>query len=541
MDIKELKKTIEYDNIIRSLLEKLLTTLDIRSVLDAVITAIQESFPFGSIAYVIWSGEGSEFSNLIYIHSQGPIGKRYLSSVQSDMQQFIKSLPDGVKNKSSLEKQLSKKMYYEFIAGKTDEKMKRQPLQFFVAPFRSGSSILGLFHISSGSQKFTRELINTVQKIIDTASISFEKIRLLAQAEKSRMEDLLRSMTNGVVMFDNVKKVVVVNPAARKIAGLGNKNFTLTEFIHQLYGDNAENDSIKGNRIDIMAGIDEMFNAGKIIHIDEFTFNKKYFEIFITPIRNPEEKITGGSIILHDITHIMEIDKVKSEFISLASHQLRTPISVINWYTEMLLSGDAGEINKEQKEYLEQVRQGNKQMAKLANDFLNISRIGAGKLKIEPKATCLAEMIEDIIKDECEPLIKEKGCRVLFNKPKAKLLKILVDPKLTRQVIYNLLTNAVCYSANKDKSEVVVELEEKGWDYIISIKDNGIGIAKKDQPKIFEKFFRAENAQLIEADGNGLSLYINKIIIEAHGGKIWFESTENKGTTFYASLPKQYQ
>ena len=538
MNIKELQEKIEYDKIIRSLLEKLLATLDIRSVLDAVLIAIQEAFPFENIAYVIWSGEGSEFSNLIYIYSRGAKEKSYIASIQSDMQQFVKSLPDTVENKNSLEEQLSKKMYYEFIAGKTDEKIKGRPSQFFIVPFRSGSSILGLFHISSVSQKkLTEELINTIQKVVDTASISLENIRLLIQEEKSKVEDLLRSMTNGVVMFNSAKTIIVANPVAGKIAGLKNKNFTLTEFIDQFNKNDSKTDSAEGSCINLMEKIDEMLNTGKIIFIEEFLFNKNYFEIFITPIRNPEEKITGGSIILHDITYIIEIDKVKSEFISLASHQLRTPISVINWYTEMLLSGDAGALNKEQKDYLEQIQEGNEQMSKLVSDLLNVSRLGTGSIKIKKKATCLADMIKKIIYEN-ESLAKKKRCRLLFNEPEIKLQKISVDPKLINQVIHNLLINAISYSAKKEKSEIDVEVEENSTDYIISIKDNGIGIPKKDQSRIFQKFFRADNAKLIEADGNGLNLYISKVIIEAHDGKIWFKSAENKGTTFYVSLPK---
>lgn len=242
----------------------------------------------------------------------------------------------------------------------------------------------------------------------------------------------------------------------------------------------------------------------------------------------------------HDLK---ELDHYKSEFISIVSHQLRTPITGINWYVEMLLSGDVGEITSHQRDYLDEVYESGQRMVRLINELLNVSRLESGRLKIEPKQVQIEDFIQKII-DEVKPLTMAKKCACPLTTPKTKLPLIMIDPDLLRQVIQNLITNAIKYST-PEKCDITVAIERKNnidqeitSDYIIiSVTDKGIGIPKDIQPRIFNKFFRANNAIKLAADGSGLGLYIAKMIIEASGGKIWFISKEGEGTTFYVAIP----
>ncbi len=246
-----------------------------------------------------------------------------------------------------------------------------------------------------------------------------------------------------------------------------------------------------------------------------------------------------------DITREQEIDKAKSEFVSLASHQLRTPLSTVGWYAEMLLDGDAGKLNPEQLEYVREIQKGNTRMVELVNALLNVSRLELGTFVIEPEAVSLLELTEEVLKEQ-QPQIsaKHQNLQKEFSKTD---IKLSVDRRLCRMVMQNFLSNAVKYTPEQGSVSVGLKyLNEmpknfqifgKSNDVLFYVKDTGIGIPKQQQDKIFEKLYRADNAKVLDSDGTGLGLYIAKTIVEESGGKIWFESKEGFGSTFYALLP----
>ena len=266
------------------------------------------------------------------------------------------------------------------------------------------------------------------------------------------------------------------------------------------------------------------------------------------PIKDAKGNLVGCVVVFRDVTHERDVDRAKTEFVSLASHQLRTPLTSINWYIEMLQAGDAGVLNDKQKEFLTEVYQGSHRMVQLVNDLLNGSRLETGRLKIEPVPTDLADFLKGILK-EMEPQTREKHCHLALELPEKEIAKLAVDTVLLRQVIINFLTNAIRYSSGDKAGVVTVSLIVSPEKYTIQVKDNGIGIPKDVQPRIFEKFFRADNARAIIADGNGLGLYLAKQIMESSGGTIGFSSSparnashsdaggEGSGSTFYATIP----
>jgi len=234
-----------------------------------------------------------------------------------------------------------------------------------------------------------------------------------------------------------------------------------------------------------------------------------------------------------NITEQEQIDQAKTEFVSLASHQLRTPLTAISWYTEMVLSEDAGKLTPEQKKYLQEVYKGNKRMIDLVNSLLNVSRLELGTFMVEPEMADLREIADDMIK-ELEHRMKKKN--ISFSKKyDNNLPKIKVDVKLITVVFQNLLSNAVKYTPEKGKISLSIEKEEPN--VLINVTDTGYGIPKEQQNKIFSKLFRADNVTQKDTEGTGLGLYIVKSIVDNAGGKIWFESEEDKGTTFFVQLP----
>jgi signal transduction histidine kinase len=238
-------------------------------------------------------------------------------------------------------------------------------------------------------------------------------------------------------------------------------------------------------------------------------------------------------VVFRDVTKEREVDKAKTEFVSLASHQLRTPLSAVNWYAEMLLAGDVGKLNDEQKKYIDEIYKGNQRMVDLVNALLDVSRIELGTFAISPEPTQLTDISKSIIK-ELKPEIKKKN-QVVSEDYEKNLPKINVDQKLIRIVIQNLLSNAVKYTP--EKGRIGIEMKTSGANIEIKVADTGYGIPKPQQKDIFTKLFRADNVRQKDTEGTGLGLYIVKNIVEQSGGKISFDSTEDKGTTFYVTIP----
>jgi two-component system sensor histidine kinase VicK len=240
-----------------------------------------------------------------------------------------------------------------------------------------------------------------------------------------------------------------------------------------------------------------------------------------------------GLASIFDITEQKQLDKSKTEFVSLASHQLRTPVSTVKWYMEALLSGDLGELSEKQRDYMERIYEVNKNMIDLVDALLNISRIEVGSLKVDLKPVNVVELTESVLV-ELSSQIEEKNLNIV-KQYGDNLKDIKSDPKLLRIVIQNLLSNAVKYTL--PGGSVTIRFKDSFFEKSIVISDSGVGIPQSEQEKIFTKMFRASNVRSLEgSQGTGLGLYLVKSMIKAIGGSIEFASEENKGSTFVIKI-----
>ena len=237
--------------------------------------------------------------------------------------------------------------------------------------------------------------------------------------------------------------------------------------------------------------------------------------------------------IERDITEQKKLEDARTNFISIASHQLRTPLTSIKWIAELLLAGDIGALREKQKEYVGDLYASSKRMIDLVNGLLNIARIESAEIKIKSETVDLANIYATLLK-EFEPLILQKH-HSFFLEIKEGFPRFKTDPNIFREVLKNLLSNAIKYTLEGGviKTGALVN----GDEVIISVKDNGLGIPKAQQSRIFQKFFRADNVVRMNTDGTGLGMYIVKSLVELLEGKIRFESEENIGTTFSVALP----
>ena len=234
-----------------------------------------------------------------------------------------------------------------------------------------------------------------------------------------------------------------------------------------------------------------------------------------------------------DITKRKNIDRAKTEFVSLASHQLRTPLTVIRWHSEMLLKGQRYQLADAVRKYVLEIYNANRRMIQMINALLNVSRIDLGVFTINPRPTDLTALMESVIK-EMAPQIISKQLHIAKHFGRG-LPEVAVDTELFRMVFQNLISNAVKYTSAG--GAISVSIAHEGEHITFSVSDDGIGIPKAQQPRVFSKLFRADNARETEPDGTGLGLYVVRAVMEASGGTIRFESDERKGTTFYGIIP----
>ncbi|MDO8481603.1 MAG: PAS domain-containing sensor histidine kinase [bacterium] len=262
----------------------------------------------------------------------------------------------------------------------------------------------------------------------------------------------------------------------------------------------------------------------------------RYLRVHGMTILKVDKKPRRIQGVAHDITQETEVDRAKSEFVSLASHQLKTPLTSVKWFAEALLNGSVGELSAEQRKYVINMESANQNMIHIVNDLLNVSRIELGVLSMRYEDIDICELAQSVIEEQRQTA-NDKDVTLKLMCPSTSP-HMNADRTLVRMVLQNLISNAVKYSMKNGRVEC--ELTTSGVKretILIRVSDTGIGIPKEEQPHIFEKLHRASNAKVHSPDGTGLGLYLVKTILERIAGGITFESAEGKGTTFFASIP----
>ncbi len=372
-------------------------------------------------------------------------------------------------------------------------------------------------------------------------SRSLDELRIA----KSKDEALLNSIGDAVFAIDAKGCIALFNPAAARISG-----FSIDDAIGQPY-EKILSFELEKTGEPSTKFIEQAF-AGKVTSMDNHTLLVRKDGVKIpvadsaAPLVNTSGQIQGVIVVFRDISKEHELDRAKDEFVSLASHQLRTPLSAINWYGEMLLHGDVGKLKKEQAKFAQEMFDGTQRMIELVNSLLDVSRLEVGKMANDPESQSANELVESLEK-ELAPSIKARQLTIVDRLHHVR--PVIADRKLLRMIVQNLLSNAVKYTP--DNGTVTVTLRaataadiheaalhgHAGNYWYFSVQDTGYGIPKDEQVKIFSKLYRAANVRRLDVEGTGLGLYIVKDVVEKMGGKVWFTSEEGKGSTFYVVLP----
>lgn len=380
-------------------------------------------------------------------------------------------------------------------------------------PLRVRGSVIGVLGVDNrkAGKVLNKEDMKVVLAMADYAAIAIENARLYtsSEAQRSKLETILGQTENGVIVVDPDNRLQLINRVARETF-------------------NIEGDLVGRSVVEAFDDptiLDLLRSSGDAPRREEIELEDgRVFNAQRTPIAG-----VGQAVVMHDITHLKRLDRIKSEFVTTVSHDLRSPLTAILGYLELIER--SGPVNDQQKEFLDRVHMSVEQIANLVTDLLDLGRIEAG-LDIAREKTPI-EVLARYAVEGLRGTAEKEGIQLEVDLPEGLPL-VNGDPIRLRQMIGNLLDNAIKYTPRD--GTVCIEAMSEQEQVILRVSDTGPGIPPADQPYLFDKFFRASNVPE-GTPGTGLGLSIVKSIVESHGGRIWLESTMSKGSTFTVVLP----
>ena len=338
--------------------------------------------------------------------------------------------------------------------------------------------------------------------------------------ERNLSSAILGSMVEGVAVVNGSERLLFANPGFAEILGLDvppTSGSALVEVVRQTELVEAVRRVLGGEprvQSEIVTG----------------TLRQHYFAITVAAVRAADT--TGAVVVLHDITELRRLERVRRDFVANVSHEFRTPLTAIQGFAETLLAG-AIDDPKNRTHFLEIILEHSRRLARLTEDLLVLSKMDAERLELEIQRLRVSQLIESCL-ETAQRRAAEKDLRISVNMPQ-RLPDIAGDRRRLAEVLQNLLDNAIQYTL--PGGQIQVSAEEGESEVILTVSDTGIGIPKADQPRIFERFYRVDVARSREAGGTGLGLAIAKHLVEVHGGRLWVDSEVGQGSQFHFSVP----
>lgn len=500
----------------KALSQELTRTLDLGEAIDVVNKFLWEMLDYSVSTYIVYNMSEGRFESRSYLKES--VSPEYLSVGREQIVKFIiDHAQQAIVGSVSAARNVSPLLF-----GVTqDSKRTANPTSSFTLPITIGNTILGAIHISSiKPDHFSEEDRALVEMLISMASVSIARIQTVIQSIHSRTEALVQSLSNAVIMFDQNKQVSLANPAATRFTGLPKEGYSLTE-LFKLFP-----------TIPFEQMVTDTQRSGKTFLIEEASVPPFVYEVVVLPVKDYSSRVVGGSIILHDITHQKELERLKDEFVSIASHELRTPMTAIKGFVSMIFEGDFGPLSEPMKKPLGIIADSTNRLINLVNDMLSVSRIEAGRVKFNLSEFPLVEETDKIL-FSLHPIAKQKNITLTMNSMDPSLIQS--DKEKCIQIIHNLLGNSLKFT---DRGSITVTTEKNTEAITVYIHDTGIGISHADQKRLFEKFSQISTIQAGRPTGTGLGLYISRAMAKKMGGDLWIEnSVPGNGSTFAFSMP----
>ena len=415
--------------------------------------------------------------------------------------------------------------------------LKNQSLPSFIAlngPYLLALVIVTVFSIFLG-YRYRKSMVDKSKLEHYTKTVS---------ADKSKDEAIFSNIGDGIYAVNTKREMILFNPQAEKITGWKSQD-TLGLSCRKIMNlKNEQSVSICEKDCPALA----VWNTGKNITRDDICFFGKgkgdtKLEGTYTPIKDIDGSVTGAICVFRDITKKKEVERMRSEFVSTASHELRTPITAMSGYIELALNKNVCEVDKKGEEYLKKAFNTANAMSNLIKNLLVVTKIEDKKFEYTITNFSLKDLTEEVI-EVFEIKAKEKGVELKHNsnpsltikgKVVSRSLDVRADKEQIREVLNNLVENAVKFTS---KGSISISIDYDDDFAKVCVSDTGVGISENGQKHLFEKFYQVDNSATREVSGTGLGLYITRSIVESFGGSIWVESEEGKGSKFFFTVPR---
>ncbi|MEK7061805.1 MAG: ATP-binding protein [Patescibacteria group bacterium] len=519
-------------------------SLNVQNIIDVITGSLKQLIDYSVTSYM-------------FIEPEKIIFKVYLE--KSVSREFINDIKDRMINSLSalLNKDFSKIHIEEILSGALLVEDIKEPVRsFFNIPLVIGGKVASILTIAdTKAGLYKEEEMTILYKITRQASNAVTSLQEVVNTEQRKLNAMVESINEGVVMTDKDYKIMVVNPAAKNAVGISSKeDISIFDFIEKL-----------GEKFDIRGKLEESVKLDKSLSVDNVLINNRFFQIIVSPVRSTfgttKNEILGAVIIFHDITPMKEIERIREDFTSMMVHELRSPLSNIKNIAELLLKKKT---SKSYSKYLEFMFQNSSRMLELVNDLLDVAKLETEKFEIYKQPSNIVKIIKERA-DFFKTSAKFSNVKIETCLDKNIPENIDFDPIYISQVLNNLISNAIKFAPKKGTITVQALLHKKEQDIskeaksagikwflnknsqnianlpdslIVAVTDYGMGLSQDKIAQLFIKFKQFGLAiKEREKKGTGLGLVVVKGIIQAHKGFVGVASEENIGSSFYFILP----
>ncbi|HRN96811.1 MAG TPA: HAMP domain-containing sensor histidine kinase [Candidatus Levybacteria bacterium] len=511
---KEAARKFYEARVLQEISEKIGYSLNVRTVAETIVGSFENLYDLTSISYALVENRSITLTTVL----KEAVGKKYVDKVNTLTLNSLYTLDESLKGyTTSINTQQSKDIK-NYIALHFDP----TPEAYFMVPLVVNNICFGVITISSRTQKaFSKEDMDMVYKVVNQAERATERLEALIQSENSRMINLVSSLPTPAILFSKEGasiKISAANPIANQILKLP-ANPSLDDIVWRMEGN-----------MQLHTLIEEVYEGSKSIFLKDVSLQNRCYKVYINPVYNISQKeVIGVTLSLLDVTLEMESEKLREKFTNMVVHELRAPMSSIKGGASLLLKGN---LNKDDtNKMLHIISDSSERMLLQINDLLDAAKLEAGKFAVAPDSADINEIVST--KVEAFSYLASTKQITLDSDIDTAIPAFNFDKMRIDQVITNLISNSLKFT--QANGHITLRTEIKDKQVVVSVIDNGMGIPAGKQNLLFVPFSQMQSA--FRRDGSGLGLYISRGIIESHGGKIWMNSVEGKGTTVSFSLP----
>jgi len=540
---KEMSRRMYQLSILRELGERIGYSLRIDQIVEIIAASLRRLLDYSTVSYMLISTTADGKSKIAFsINLEKPVNKLFIEDVKKTMLISINTL---------LEKNFKSEDLDETVSGTiTDPTAEEKVGSFFNVPIVIAGEAVGILNIASvQNQRYMQKEVEILYTIMNQASDAVTKLQHVLDIEKGKLNSMVASMADGVMMIDKGKQLTVINPVAKAMLGL-EKHVTIFDVLDSL-----------SNVIDFRTKLEESIDKDRLVVAPAITLNDKVFQILITPVKDKQDVSLGAVVILHDVTKEKELEKMREDFTNMMVHELRSPLTGVRGIANLLVTDKVKNDAVKYADFVSLIQTNTEDMLGLVNDLLDVAKLDSGKFQLIKKPSDISELIQRRVAS-FKALADQNNLSL-----EAKIAPDVpgnfnFDEHKISQVLNNLISNSIKFTdpggkvtvsafllpAGKDLAEKVVEqslvwpglkkgVNVKSEMLMIGVTDTGVGISNEKIGKLFNKFVQLESTAKSEKKGTGLGLVVSKGIIEAHQGKIGVFSEPGEGTTFYFTLP----